>query len=76
MPIPFYDLKKAESIQVETPIGSIAVCRRALETDYLINLPVLKGHCQTVMTCALKNCKGAYRIMRRGDFMHWGCIVR
>lgn len=56
--IPFYDLKKAESIQVETPIGPIAVCRRALETDYLINLPVLKGHCQTVMTCALKNCKG------------------
>lgn len=30
----------------------------ALECDYLINLPVLKGHGQTLMTCALKNMKG------------------
>lgn len=29
-----------------------------LGTGYLINLPVLKGHCQTRMTCALKNSKG------------------
>ena len=29
-----------------------------MEADYLINLPVMKGHCQTVMTCALKNLKG------------------
>ena len=34
------------------------ICCRALDADYLINLPVLKGHCQTAMTCALKNCKG------------------
>ena len=34
------------------------ICQRALDTDYLINLPVLKGHCQTTITCALKNCKG------------------
>ena len=33
-------------------------CRRALDTGFLISLPMLKGHCQTVMTCALKNCKG------------------
>jgi len=26
--------------------------------DYLINLPVLKAHCQTKLTCALKNLKG------------------
>jgi hypothetical protein len=36
----------------------MSVCERALDVDYLINLPVLKGHCQTLMTCALKNCKG------------------
>ena len=28
------------------------------EIDFLINVPVLKGHCQTKMTCALKNMKG------------------
>ncbi len=26
--------------------------------DFLINVPVLKGHCQTKITCALKNMKG------------------
>jgi hypothetical protein len=29
-----------------------------LEADFLINVPVLKGHCQTTMTCCLKNMKG------------------
>ena len=36
----------------------LKVSRRALETDFFLNLPVLKGHCQTKMTCALKNLKG------------------
>ncbi|MBQ8617303.1 MAG: DUF362 domain-containing protein [Clostridia bacterium] len=56
--VPFYDLKRDETVQVQTKVGPIAVCRRAYEADYLIDLPVLKGHCQTVMTCALKNLKG------------------
>jgi hypothetical protein len=29
-----------------------------LQADYLINMPVLKAHSQTKMTCALKNLKG------------------
>ena len=37
---------------------SVDVCSKALEVDYLINLPVLKGHGQTGLTCALKNMKG------------------
>ena len=52
------DLKKDATVPVETPIGPIQICRCPLEADVLINLPVLKGHCQTVMTCALKNLKG------------------
>lgn len=36
----------------------LSICRHALELDYLINVPVLKGHCQTRITCALKNMKG------------------
>jgi hypothetical protein len=36
----------------------IEICASPLEVDRLVNLPVLKGHCQTVMTCALKNLKG------------------
>mgnify|MGYP004528544311 FL=1 len=56
--VPFYDLKQDETEIVQSAIGPMSVCRRALETDYLIDLPVLKGHCQTAMTCALKNLKG------------------
>ena len=56
--VPFYDLKKDKVKSIDTPIGKIDVCERALNADLLVNLPVLKGHCQTIMTCALKNLKG------------------
>jgi hypothetical protein len=36
----------------------LAVCESALSVDFMINLPVMKGHCQTRLTCALKNNKG------------------
>lgn len=52
------DLKKDECRTLEAGGLRLKVCRTALESDYLINLPVLKGHCQTRMTCALKNLKG------------------
>ena len=56
--VPFYDLKKDKTRPVDTPIGKIDVCCRALDAGLLVDLPVLKGHCQTAMTCALKNLKG------------------
>ena len=56
--VPFYDLKKDRTRPVETAVGKIDVCCRALDAGLLVDLPVLKGHCQTVMTCALKNLKG------------------
>lgn len=34
------------------------VCDFPMSLDFLINMPVLKGHCQTTVTCALKNNKG------------------
>ncbi|MDR1108654.1 MAG: DUF362 domain-containing protein [Spirochaetaceae bacterium] len=36
----------------------IEICESAREVDFMINLPVMKGHCQTLLTCALKNNKG------------------
>ena len=56
--VPFYDLKKDRTRQVQTPLRPMQISSRALDTDFLIDLPVLKGHCQTRMTCALKNLKG------------------
>ena len=56
--VPFFDLKRDKTGRVSTALRPMEICRRALDTGYLINLPVLKGHCQTRMTCALKNLKG------------------
>lgn len=36
----------------------IDICDEALKTDFLINVPVLKAHCQTRLTCCMKNLKG------------------
>ncbi len=56
--VPFYDLKKDRTRSVKTAAGPVEVCCRAADAGLLVDLPVLKGHCQTVMTCALKNLKG------------------
>ena len=36
----------------------IEISKSARALDFMINLPVMKGHCQTLLTCALKNNKG------------------
>ncbi|MCD8218501.1 MAG: DUF362 domain-containing protein [Clostridiales bacterium] len=36
----------------------LRICDMVDKIDFLINVPVLKGHCQTRITCALKNSKG------------------
>ena len=36
----------------------LKVCNCYKNVDFLITVPVLKGHCQTKVTCALKNMKG------------------
>jgi uncharacterized protein (DUF362 family) len=56
--IPLIDLKKDEAVQAEVEGLMLNICRQAMAVDYLINLPVLKAHGQTKLTCALKNLKG------------------
>ena len=56
--IPLVDLQKDSSISCEATNGDYRICESILNLDRLINLPVLKGHCQTAMTCAMKNLKG------------------
>ena len=70
--VPFIDTKKMPAVEVDTgrnvsaaanAAGDAAglrlhVCAFLKDYDFLINVPVLKGHCQTRMTCALKNMKG------------------
>ena len=56
--VPFIDLQKDSAKAYDAHGMQIKVCDRAKAVDFMINMPVLKGHCQTVVTCALKNCKG------------------
>ena len=56
--VPFIDTKKIPAVSVDAAGISLNVCRFLKDYDFLINVPVLKGHCQTRMTCALKNMKG------------------
>ena len=56
--IPFYNLEEDQAVLTDCAGMELRICRRALETEFLINMPVLKGHCQTRMTGALKNLKG------------------
>src|SRR5690554_4428306 len=52
------DLKKDKTITVDHGEIKFEVCLGPTEVDCLINVPVLKAHCQTKLTCALKNLKG------------------
>lgn len=52
------DLKDDGIRKVKTGGYVFEICEKALETDFLINVPVLKAHCQTNLTCCLKNLKG------------------
>jgi uncharacterized protein (DUF362 family) len=56
--VPLFDLKKDKTQIVNCGEFRFDICQKALNTDFLINIPVLKAHCQTTMTCCLKNLKG------------------
>lgn len=56
--VPLVDLKDDDSQQFTVDGITLNVCKQVLKVDYLINMPVLKAHCQTRLTCALKNLKG------------------
>ena len=71
--VPFYDLKKDRTRTVQTPMRPMEIACRALDAGFLIDLPVLKGHCQTAMTCALKNLKGSCPTGRSGSSTPTGC---
>jgi len=56
--VPLVDLQRDTYREYKVDGMGINVCDKAMEIDYFINVPVLKGHCQTKLTCALKNLKG------------------
>ena len=56
--VPFVDLQNDTFREYDCAGMKIKICDRPMKAGYVINMPVLKGHCQTTVTCALKNMKG------------------
>ena len=56
--VPLVDLKDDNFITLKYSGYDIKISEKALNTDFLINVPVLKAHSQTRLTCCMKNLKG------------------
>ena len=56
--VPLIDLKDDSCSTHKYDGLSMSLCNKAVNTDFLINVPVLKAHCQTRLTCNMKNLKG------------------
>jgi uncharacterized protein (DUF362 family) len=73
--VPLYDLKDDKYVVRQVEDIKMQICQKPLlETDFLINLPVLKAHCQTGMTCALKNMKGCLTDAEKRHFHQLGLM--
>ena len=56
--VPFVDTQKDSSTLTDCQGLDIRICDVVKSVDFMINVPVMKGHGQTKITCALKNMKG------------------
>ena len=56
--VEFHDTQKDKSFTKDCSGLELKICDSVKDVDFLINVPVMKGHCQTKITCALKNMKG------------------
>lgn len=70
--VPLIDLQKDKYKSYDVGDMKINVCNQIMDIDYLINMPVLKGHCQTNITCALKNLKGCIPNTEKRNFHTMG----
>ena len=66
------DTQKDRYETVDCKGMKIEICRSARAVDFMINLPVMKGHCQTLLTCALKNNKGIISDREKRNFHSLG----
>jgi uncharacterized protein (DUF362 family) len=67
------DFEMEEYKKIELDGHPFRIAKRVLETDFLINVPVLKTHGQTIVSLGMKNLKGCLkysskkRFHKRGD---------
>lgn len=70
--VPFLDIQKDSHHTVDVEGFQLEICDGIDSVDFLINVPVLKGHCQTKITCALKNIKGLVPSVEKRHFHKMG----
>ena len=70
--VPLYNLQQDKYITKAYKDLEIEIAATALKADYIINIPVLKGHSQTKITCALKNLKGCISNREKRKFHRQG----
>ena len=88
--VPLFDTQKDSSFTQDIDGYPVSLCSITESIDFLINVPLLKGHCQTRYTGALKNLKGLIPdsekrrfhsqglhepIARLNQMLHQDCIV-
>jgi uncharacterized protein (DUF362 family) len=47
-----------KKVPIDGPFATLEIARTVLECNVLINVPVMKAHSETLITCSLKNLKG------------------
>lgn len=70
--VPFVDTQKQKWHSIDCAGMTLNVTDIVDEIDFLINVPVVKGHCQTKVTCALKNLKGLLPNSEKSRFHRMG----
>ena len=70
--VPFVDGQKQKWHAVDCAGMKLNVIDFVDKIDFLINVPVVKGHCQTKVTCALKNLKGLLPNTEKSRFHRMG----
>ena len=70
--VPFIDGQKDKWHEVDCAGMKLNIINAVDSIDFLINVPVLKGHCQTKMTCSLKNLKGLIPNTEKSRFHRMG----
>ena len=70
--VPLVDTQKEKWHEVDCAGMKLQITNVVDRIDFLINVPVMKGHCQTKMTCALKNMKGLLPNKEKSRFHRMG----
>jgi uncharacterized protein (DUF362 family) len=72
--VPLIDVKDDDYETIIENGIKVEISKEIVNCDFLISVPVLKGHCQTKITCALKNMKGCISDKNKRMFHNLGLM--